>query len=221
MFFGASFAVECVILVLLAASFWSWTIIFSKLIHLRRIKFYARRFQEAFWSGSSLDALYERIGDSPDDPFSAVFVAAMREWKRTQGRGITETPFDIKRSIKERIERLMSLTATREMASVERGIPFLATVSASTPFIGLFGMVWGVMTSFESIGVEQNASIAAIAPGIAEALFTTALGLLACIPSVIAYNKLSREVETYATQLDGFIDEFLIILSRQLEEKQT
>ncbi|MDR2416873.1 MAG: protein TolQ [Holosporales bacterium] len=219
MFLSASIAIQCVILVLLAASFWSWTIIFSKLMHLRRVKYYTRRFEKAFWSGTSLDALYGHIGDSPDDPCSAVFVVAMREWKRALDKGLVNAPFDIKKSLKERIERLMSLTATQEMRPIEKGIPFLATVSSSTPFIGLFGMVWGVMTSFESIGLEQNASIATVAPAIAEALFTTALGLLACIPSVIAYNKLSREVDIYAARLDGFIDEFLVILSRQIEEK--
>ncbi|MDR1910499.1 MAG: protein TolQ [Holosporales bacterium] len=218
LFIGASFAVRCVIVVLLAASFWSWTIIFTKMIHLRRLKYYTSRFEKAFWSSASLDSLYSYIGDTAADPCSSIFIIAMREWKRALDKGVARTSFDVKKSLKERIERLMSLTAIQEMKPVEKGVPFLATVSSSTPFIGLFGMVWGIMTSFEAIGLEQNASIATVAPAIAEALFTTALGLLACIPSVIAYNYLSREVDSYATRLDGFIDEFLIILSRQIEE---
>ncbi|MDR0406480.1 MAG: protein TolQ [Holosporales bacterium] len=221
MFFGASFVVKGVMLILIAASFWSWTIIFSKLAHLRRLKYHARHFEKAFWSGSSLDTLYERIGDTPSDPFSTIFVAAMREWKRALSKNIMGASFDVKKALQERIERLMSLTATQEMVFVEEGVSFLATVSSSSPFIGLFGMVWGVMTSFDSIGLEQNASLVTVAPGIAEALFTTALGLLACIPAAMAYNKFSHEVDAYATCLDRFIDEFLVVLSRQLEEKSS
>ncbi|MDR1267802.1 MAG: protein TolQ [Holosporales bacterium] len=218
MFSGASLVVQGIMMVLLAASFWSWTIIFAKFLHFYRLKSRAAAFEKVFWSGSSLEDLHERIGLSPEDPFSAVFAAAMREWKRALSKDAMSAPFEQKRLLRERIERLMATVAAREMVAVEKNIPFLATVSSCSPFVGLFGMVWGVMTSFESVSLEQNATLATVAPGIAEALFTTALGLLACIPALIAYNRLAREVELYSTRLDRFIDEFIVIFSRQLEE---
>ncbi|MDR2412068.1 MAG: protein TolQ [Holosporales bacterium] len=221
MFFWASFVVQGVMLLLMMASFWSWTIIFAKLLHLRRLKARARVFEKEFWSGASLDDLHDRIGKAPEDPFTAVFVLAMREWKRALSRGIMRASFEQRQALKERVERLMSTAATREMRIVEKSIPFLATVSSCAPFVGLFGMVWGVMTSFEAVSLEQNATLSTVAPGIAEALFTTALGLLACIPALIAYNHLSREADEYALRLDRFIDEFLLILSRQIEENST
>ncbi|HEY7990636.1 MAG TPA: protein TolQ [Stellaceae bacterium] len=218
LFLQADLVVKLVCVLLLLASFWSWAVIFDKLTKLRRLRRDAESFEETFWSGGSLDDLYDRIGQRPADPMSAVFAAAMREWRRTAARGRVPST-GTKTGLQERIERVMQVTLGREMDRLERFMPFLATVGSTAPFVGLFGTVWGIMNSFQSIAAAKNTSLAVVAPGIAESLFATALGLVAAIPAVIAYNKFSTDFSRYAGRLEGFATEFSAILSRQLDEK--
>jgi len=218
LFLQADTIVKLVMLLLLAASLWSWAVIFDKLSRLRRLRRDAEHFEETFWSGGSLDDLYDRIGTRPIDPMSAVFAAAMREWRRSIAKGLA-TSSSMKASLQERIERVMHVTVGREMDRLERFMSFLATVGSTAPFVGLFGTVWGIMNSFQSIAAAKNTSLAVVAPGIAESLFATALGLVAAIPAVIAYNKFSTDFGRYAGRLDAFATEFSAILSRQLDEK--
>ena len=217
MFMAADWIVKIVIIMLILASFWSWAIIFDKLIRLRGLRAKATQFEETFWSGISLEDLYDRVGARPDDPMSSVFSGAMREWRRSVSKGISATGA-ARAGLQQRIEQVMGVTVSREMEALEKRMIFLASVGSTAPFIGLFGTVWGIMNSFQSIAISKNTSLAVVAPGIAEALFATALGLVAAVPAVIAYNKLSNEIGRYAQRLDGFAAEFMTILSRQLEE---
>ena len=210
--------VKLVMLILLLASFWSWAIIFDKVMRIRRLRQAASTFEETFWSGGSLDDLYERVGQRPPDPMTAVFSSAMREWRRSAAKNLLGTP-GMRASLQQRIERVMSVTVGREMERVERFMAFLATVGSTAPFVGLFGTVWGIMDSFQSIAASKNTSLAVVAPGIAESLFATALGLVAAIPAVIAYNKLATDFGRYAGRLEAFATEFSAILSRQLDER--
>ena len=210
--------VKLVMFLLLAASFWSWAVIFDKTLRLRRLRQAAASFEETFWSGGSLDDLYERIGSRPPDPMTAVFSAAMREWRRSAAKGLLGTAL-VRASLQQRIERVMNVTIEREMDRIERFMALLATVGATAPFVGLFGTVWGIMASFQSIAAAKNTSLAVVAPGIAESLFATALGLVAAIPAVVAYNKLSTDFGRYAGRLEAFASEFSAILSRQLDER--
>lgn len=217
LFMRADWIVKAVILLLLLASIWCWAIIFEKVLTLRRLNGLAGDFEDSFWSGSALDDLYERIADRPRDPMSAIFVAAMREWRRIVGRHSPET-YEPPASVEHRVDRVMQLTVSREMDRIERNMTFLASTGSTAPFVGLFGTVWGIMNSFQAIGMTRNTSLAVVAPGIAEALFATALGLLAAIPAVLAYNKLSRDLDRYGSRLEGFSGEFLAILARQTEK---
>tara|TARA_B110000046_G_scaffold19658_1_gene18610 strand:- start:798 stop:1523 length:726 start_codon:yes stop_codon:yes gene_type:complete len=217
LFERADLIVKSVIILLLLASLWCWAIIFEKWIGVRRLNKRSNAFEKTFWSGQSLDDLYDRISAEPRDPMSAVFVAAMREWRRSPSKsGIGGATA----SLAERIDRVMHITVQREMDRVERYMTFLATTGSTAPFIGLFGTVWGIMNSFQSIALSKNTSLAVVAPGIAEALFATALGLLAAIPAVVAYNKLSRDLDRYAGRLDNFAGEFGAILSREMEDEK-
>ncbi|MBF0334865.1 MAG: protein TolQ [Alphaproteobacteria bacterium] len=218
LFWRADLVVKAVMLLLVAASFWSWAIIFDKIIRLRHLFSRADHFEESFWSGGSLEELYDRLGSRPLDPMSSVFVAAMREWRRSAARGGADRE-SLRTSLPQRIDRVMQVTLGREIDQVERRMGFLASVGSTAPFIGLFGTVWGIMHSFQSIAATKNTSLAVVAPGIAEALFATALGLVAAIPAVIAYNKLSSDIDRYAKRLEAFSGEFGAILSRQLEER--
>jgi len=215
LFWQADLIVKVVMLMLFVASVWCWAIIIEKLMRIRRLNAQADAFEESFWSGGSLDALYDRIGQRPDDPMSATFAAGMREWRHAADRGIGS----MKGSLQQRVERVMSVTIGREMMRAERYMTFLASVGSTAPFIGLFGTVWGIMNSFTSIAASGNTSLAVVAPGIAEALFATALGLVAAIPAVISYNKISTDLGRYADRLDTFAGEFSAILSRHLEER--
>ncbi|MDP7666928.1 MAG: protein TolQ [Rhodospirillales bacterium] len=217
LFLRADLIVKVVIVLLVLASIWCWAIIIEKTLWLRRLNAWAADFETTFWSGGSLEVLYDRIGPHPKDPMTAVFVAAMQEWRRSAAKGIR--PVDrLAGGLHERIERVMQITVTREMDRVERYMTFLASTGATAPFVGLFGTVWGIMNSFQSIAMSKSTSLVVVAPGIAEALFATALGLLAAIPAVVAYNKLSKELDRYAGRLDTFAGEFSAILSRQSEE---
>ena len=218
LFWRADAVVKAVLLVLVLASFWCWAIIAEKILKLRRLVVQADGFEESFWSGGSLEDLYDRIGGRPDHPMAFLFAAAMREWRRSiAGGGGGEQPLHA--GIQERIGQVMQLTMNREVENLERYLGFLATVGSTAPFIGLFGTVWGIMNSFQAIALTKNTSLAVVAPGIAEALFATALGLVAAIPAVVAYNKFSTDIVRYANRLESFAGEFSAILSRQLEER--
>ena len=216
LFMRADLIVKAVIILLLLASIWCWAIIFDKVFGIRRLNARSDQFEQSFWSGNSLDDLYDQISNHPNDPMSAVFVAAMREWRRTPSKP-AEGGSSASVGVAERIDRVMQITLAREMERAERYMTFLATTGSTAPFIGLFGTVWGIMNSFQSIAISKNTSLAVVAPGIAEALFATALGLLAAIPAVVAYNKLTRDLDRYAGRLDSFAGEFAAILSREME----
>lgn len=217
LFIHADWVVQLVMILLIFASIWCWTIIFAKLIKLKSLKSTAEKFEESFWSGGSLESLYDRIGTRPTDPLSSIFAVAMREWRRsaTNGKVVNK---DLRETLHQRIERVMNLTLNREMEQLEHNLSFLASVGSTAPFIGLFGTVWGIMHSFQGIAQMQSTNLAVVAPGIAEALFATAIGLIAAIPAVLAYNKISTELGQYANRLESFATEFSAIISRQLEE---
>jgi biopolymer transport protein TolQ len=219
LFLQADWVVKLVMLGLLFASVWVWAIVFEKVTSIRRANKAADAFEDAFWSGGSLDDLFRKEGDRPSHPMAAVFVAAMREWRRgAQRLGGSDL---VAAGLKERIDRTMAVTVQREMERLERWMIFLASVGSVAPFIGLFGTVWGIMNSFAAIAGMQNTNLAVVAPGIAEALFATAIGLVAAIPAVLAYNKISSDLARFASRMEGFASEFGAILSRQTESAIT
>ena len=215
----ADFVVKLVMLALLLASFWCWAIIFQKTKQIRKLKAQASEFEDSFWSGGSLEELYERIGTTPDHPLAMLFAVAMREWTLATTRGIPIADGQAHFGLQGRIDRVMTVALQREMEALEQRLGFLATVGSTAPFIGLFGTVWGIMNSFQSIAMTKNTSLAVVAPGIAEALLATALGLVAAIPAVVAYNKLSGDLNRYAGRLETFAGEFSALLSRQMAER--
>lgn len=216
MFLQADFIVQAVMIMLLTASLWSWSIIFNTWTRLKEARGQANDFEDTFWSGQSLDELYASLKSAPNHPLAAVFVAAMREWQRSLG--VRASGLD-KVTVQDRIYKAMHVTTSREMDRLEGQVGYLATIGSAAPFVGLFGTVWGIMNSFTSIAVASDTSLATVAPGIAEALLATALGLVAAIPAVIGYNKLSTDLGRYAGRVEGFSDEFAAILSRQLDER--
>ncbi len=218
LFLRADLVVKAVMVILVLASLWSWTIIFEKYRRLRRVDKEAESFEDAFWAGGSLEDLYGRIGARPNDPMESLFASAMGEWHRSTEKGLIATASS-RDALQARIERVMQTTMSREIGVLERYMIFLASVGSTAPFVGLFGTVWGIMNSFQAIALSKNTSLAIVAPGIAEALFATALGLVAAIPAVIAYNKFSSDLDRYAVRMDAFISDFTAILSRQLQEK--
>ncbi len=219
LFMQADIIVKAVMMMLFFASVWSWTIILGKRHTLNKLNKRANRFEDAFWSGEPLDKLYQRVKKSPDDPILKTFAAGMEEWQAGVSHGVPSKE-SIQASLRQRVERAMTVTIAKEMARLERGMTFLASIGSTAPFIGLFGTVWGIMNSFSSIAASNNTSLAVVAPGIAEALFATALGLVAAIPAVIAYNIFSNGLNSYAGRLDAFISEFSTILSRHLDRHE-
>jgi biopolymer transport protein TolQ len=217
MFMSADWIVKAVMIVLLVFSLWSWTIIINKGLALGTLRRRAAKFEKIFWSGQSLDELYQQFASRTDHPMASVFVSALREWRRAFEGGAPREAHVA--SVKDRIDKAMSVTIMRETDGLERSLGFLATVGSTAPFIGLFGTVWGIMNSFSAIAARHDTTLAVVAPGIAEALFATAMGLLAAIPAVIFYNRYVNEIARYSTRLDAFADEFSAILSRQLDEK--
>ena len=218
LFMKADIVVKIVMGILLFCSFWSWAIILGKWMRLGSVRAQADKFEQMFWSGRSLDDVYATLqARSEQHPMAHVFVAAMREWKRSFEMGPVST--GLLPSVKDRISRVMNVTIGREIARLESSLGFLATVGVNATFIGLFGTVWGIMNSFRQIAASHDTSLAVVAPGIAEALFATAMGLVAAIPASVAYNHLSTSVGRIANRLEGFSDEFSAILSRQLDEK--
>ena len=219
LFLQADWVVKLVMVGLLLASVWVWAIVFEKITSIRRANRAADAFEDAFWSGGSLDDLFRKEGDHPSHPMAAVFAAAMREWRRSAQR-LAGSDL-VAAGLKERIDRTMNVTVQREMDRLERWMVFLASVGSVGPFVGLFGTVWGIMNSFAAIAGMQNTNLAVVAPGIAEALFATAIGLVAAIPAVLAYNKISSDLARFAGRLEGFAAEFGAILSRQSESAVT
>jgi len=214
LFLQAHIVVKVVIIGLLLASVWSWAIIVDKSLLYNRIGRQMDRFEKLFWSGQSLEELYRSLTGRTPTAMASVFVAAMREWKRSFEAG-ARSPV----GLQTRIDKVLDVTISRETERLERRLLFLATVGSSAPFIGLFGTVWGIMSSFQAIAASKNTALAVVAPGIAEALLATALGLLAAIPAVVAYNKLSNDAGKIGQRLEGFADEFSAILSRQVDER--
>ena len=212
LFLQASLVVQLVMIGLLLASIWSWAIVVEKIFAFRRARVEADKFEQLFWSGQSLDELYNNLSRGRTITMAALFVAAMREWKRSVEGNIRALG-----GIQLRVEKVMDVTISREMERLDRRLLFLATVGSTAPFVGLFGTVWGIMTSFQAIAVSKNTNLAVVAPGIAEALFATALGLMAAIPAVIFYNKFSADSAQIAQRLEAFADEFAAIVSRQID----
>ncbi|MEX6507099.1 protein TolQ [Jiella sp. M17.18] len=214
LFWHASFIVKLVMIGLLLASIWSWAIIIDKTMRYGSFHRQLNKFESHFWSGQSLEELYHSLSESRTSGMGALFVAAMREWKKSFEKG-ARSPI----GLQTRIEKAMDVTLAREMDGLESRLGFLATVGSAAPFIGLFGTVIGIMTSFQAIAGSQQTSLAVVAPGIAEALLATAIGLVAAIPAVVAYNKLSSDAGKLGMRLEAFADEFSAILSRQIDEK--
>jgi biopolymer transport protein TolQ len=214
LFWQAGLVVKLVMIGLLVASIWTWGIIFNKWWLFARTRGQLDRFEKVFWSGQSLEELYRSLADTTPTGMAALFVAAMREWKKSFERGAS-SPI----ALQTRIEKAMDVQLARESERLESRLMFLATVGSASPFVGLFGTVIGIMTSFQAIAGSKSTNLAVVAPGIAEALLATAIGLLAAIPAVIAYNKFSSDVSKFNSRMEGFADEFSAILSRQIDEK--
>ncbi|MDB5548154.1 MAG: MotA/TolQ/ExbB proton channel [Tardiphaga sp.] len=214
LFWQAHWIVKAVMLGLIGCSVWVWAIAIDKIFLFSRSKRAMDRFEQAFWSGESIEDLYRALSAKPTQSMAACFVAAMREWKRS-----FESQAKSFAGLQMRIEKVMNVSIAREIERLERRLLVLATVGSAGPFVGLFGTVWGIMSSFQSIAASKNTSLAVVAPGIAEALFATAVGLIAAIPATIFYNKFQSEVNRQAQRLEGFADEFSAILSRQIDER--
>jgi biopolymer transport protein TolQ len=210
---------KSVILILLFASIWSWAIIVNKLKLFSATKQKMKSFENVFWSGQVLDDLYERVKRSIDNPLSAVFVSAMSECKKSNNKD-SQKPDSIRIGHKERVSGSMYLSRNRELEQLETKLGFLATVGSSAPFIGLFGTVWGIMHSFQSIASSKNTTLAVVAPGIAEALLATAIGLFVAIPATIFYNYLCSEIDSINNKLDDFIGELDSLISRAIDEEK-
>ena len=212
LFARATITVKLVMLMLVGASFWSWSIIIQKTLAYRRARAEAAVFDRAFWSGEPLDELFQQIGPEPTGASQRVFAAGMVEWQRS-----LRTDGGFIAGAQARIDRSMDVAIAKEAETLQSGLPVLATVGSVTPFVGLFGTGWGIMHSFIGIAEQQNTNLAVVAPGIAEALLATGLGLLAAIPAVIFYNKLSADSDKIVAGYEAFADEFATILSRQLD----
>lgn len=212
LFMRASLTVQIVMILLIVASVWSWAIIIQKHLAFARARRESTRFDRAFWSGEPLDDVYDRLGERPSGASERIFTAGMTEWRRShRDNGVLIAGGT------QRIDRAMNVSIQREEVRLFRGLSFLATVGSTAPFIGLFGTVWGIKTAFEGIAMSQDTSLAVVAPGIAEALLATALGLLAAIPAVVFYNKLSGDAERVTGNWESFADEFSTLLSRQMD----
>ncbi len=215
LFAQATITVKLVMIILLISSFWSWSIIIQKFINYRKSRRENSAFEEVFWSGQPLDELYERLGENPDSAPEKVFVAGMAEWRRSH-----RSDGGLIAGAQARIDRAMNVALGRVADELNKGLIVLATTGAIAPFVGLFGTVWGIMNAFKEISNQQSTNLAVVAPGIAEALLATALGLLAAIPAVVFYNKLSGDADRLTAEQEVFADEFSMILSRQLDRSE-
>ncbi len=213
MFWNAHLVVKCVMLGLLFSSVWCWAIIINKTILFSRTRKAIDRFEGVFWSGQSLEELYVNLSQRETIGMASLFVAAMREWKRSfQNVGSSFM------GLHARLEKVLDVSIAREVEKLESSLIVLATVASTAPFVGLFGTVWGIMTSFRSIAASKNTSLAVIAPGLAEALLATAIGLFAAIPALIFFNNLQGVVAKFQARMESFADEFSSILSRQIDQ---
>ena len=212
LFARATPTVKVVMIMLIVASFWSWAVIIQKHILFRRARAQSAAFDAVFWSGERLDGLYARLAGQARTGPERIFTAGMAEWQRSMRQDGALIP-----GVAQRIDRSMDVAINRETRELNRGLTILASVGAASPFIGLFGTVWGIKHSFEEIAIAQNTSLAVVAPGIAEALLATGLGLLAAIPATIFYNKLSDDSDEIAAGYEQFADEFGTLLSRNLD----
>lgn len=212
LFFRASLIVQLVMVALMVASVWVWAIAFSKFTMFRRARTNAAAFDASFWSGEPLDEFYDKVAEAPGSASERVFVAGMTEWRRSLRDDGALIP-----GVQQRVDRSMDVAIARESARMTQGLTFLATTGSTAPFVGLFGTVWGIMRSFQEIAISGQTSLAVVAPGIAEALLATGLGLLAAIPAVILYNKLSNDADGVIGTYESFADEFSTLLSRQLD----
>jgi len=212
LFLRADIIVKAVMVGLALASVWSWAIVVDKQLQMGGLRRKAKKFEEEFWAGRSLDELDRTFASNPKDPMSRVFAAAMSEWR--EGKSVTGDRQLL--GLKERIDRVMNVAVQRELSKLEGGLGILASIGSTAPFVGLFGTVWGIMNSFRAIAASRDTNLAVVAPGIAEALFATALGLLAAIPAVVFYNKFSSDIAKYAVRLEGYADELSAILSRRM-----
>lgn len=214
LFWGAEFVVQVIILLLLLASFLCWAIIFSKYSYLKKMRRKSEKFEQMFWQASSLDGLASNLNKQGTEPLTRLFLIAMEEWK-TFKKSFSRPSITDLQFFDQRLNRSLGAYLRTQVDRLQKNLTFLATVGSTAPFVGLFGTVWGIMHSFQSIAVSKNTSIAVVAPGIAEALFATALGLIAAIPAVMAYNKLSAMVNGYSLILDNFVDDISAVLQQQ------
>ncbi len=212
LFARATLIVKLVMLMLIVASFWAWSIIIQKTITYRKARAEAERFDRRFWSGEPLDELFDEIGPDPAGHSERVFAAGMSEWRRSH-----RTDGALIAGATARIDRSMDVAIVKESEKLQSGLTILASIGSVSPFVGLFGTVWGIMNAFIEIAEQQNTNLAVVAPGIAEALLATGLGLLAAIPAVVFYNKLSADADRIVASYEAFADEFATILSRQLD----
>ena len=212
LFARATLIVKFVMIMLSVVSVWCWAVIVDKWLQYRRARAEAEVFDRAFWSGEPLDGLFDQIGTQPKGQSQKILVAGMLEWRRShrQDGGLIA-------GAQARIDRSMDVAIAKETGDLQRGLAVLATTGSTAPFVGLFGTVWGIMNAFIEIAEAQNTSLAVVAPGIAEALLATGLGLLAAIPAVVYYNKLSSDADRIIAGYEAFADEFATILSRQLD----
>jgi biopolymer transport protein TolQ len=212
LFARATLVVKLIMILLVLASVWCWAVVIDKVVQFRRARREAQVFDRAFWSGEPLDGLFDQIGPQPRGQSQRIFSSGMVEWRRShrQDGGLIA-------GAHSRIDRSMDVAISKEADTLQRGLPVLATVGSTAPFIGLFGTVWGIMNAFIEIAEQGNTNLAVVAPGIAEALLATGLGLLAAIPAVIFYNKLSADANRIVGGYEAFADEFSTILSRQLD----
>ncbi len=216
---GADIVVKLVLLILLMASVWSWAIIIDKHLLLTRVKRQIENFEKVFWSGQLLDQLYDRLRHKAEHPLSVVFVAAMDELSRQRLSNKNQQALSyLNVGLKERIVQAMEVSKNQEMENLEKNLSFLAVVGSTSPFIGLFGTVWGIMNSFQAIAAMKNATISVVAPGIAEALFATAVGLVAAIPAVIFYNFLSSQINNISNKVESFSSELNSLLSQEIDK---
>ena len=202
LFLRADPIVKFVMIGLLLSSVWSWAIIINKIKMIRKINNVTKKFEDLFWSSASLENLYSKTESKNDNPMIAIFNKSMIEWLKLRNS-------KIKDKIENRLNNVLVSSINNEMTKLEKNMIFLASLGSAAPFVGLFGTVWGIMNSFQAIGITKNTSLAVVAPGIAEALFATALGLIAAIPAVIAYNKISSVFDNYSIRLETFAQEFV------------
>ena len=204
LFLRADFVVKSVILILIASSIFSWALILDKYRLFKRIDKSTKLFEDKFWKSKSAETFYKNLPDKTDDPLAQVFKSTMEELMKTRSKSSAVQS--------ARVQRVVEVSIDRQSKDIEKNFTYLATVGSTAPFIGLFGTVWGIMNSFQSIAISRNTSLAIVAPGIAEALFATALGLLAAIPAVIAYNKFNSDSQRYLSRVDNFCKRFLSIV---------